>query len=82
MRPMAPALRMVLLYLAVVLPFAVAASKISDDAYRLVRELMSYKNHEISYLNSFDQYLEDCANASEQQGTAKKCFENPLSIPS
>jgi hypothetical protein len=82
MRPMAPALRMVLLYLAVVLPFAVAASKISDDAYRSVRELMSYKNHEISYLNSFDQYLEDCANASEQQGTAKKCFENPLSIPS
>ena len=52
---------------------AAAASKISDDSYRLVRKLFAYKNTEIAQLASMTQYMIDCQGAPDAQATAKNC---------
>jgi len=52
-----------------------AASKISDEAYRLVRELVTYKNLEIEALRNLNEYTMDCHNVSDEQFAAKKCSE-------
>jgi Lhr-like helicase len=52
-----------------------AASKISDEAYRLVRELVTYKNLEIEALRNLNEYTIDCHNVSDEQFAAKKCSD-------
>src|ERR1700730_9061488 len=68
----------VLLFLAsmgAIVCIAAASSKISDDAYRLVRQLVSYKNREIDELHSLNQYMLDCQGVSDAQFAEKKCSE-------
>src|SRR5580700_5957679 len=55
--------------------FAVASQKISDDAYRLVRQLVSYKNHEIDMLKTLSVYTLECNNVSDEQFAVKKCSQ-------
>jgi hypothetical protein len=62
--------------------FAAAASKISDDSYRLVRQLVSYKNREIDDLKDLNQYMLDCYNVPDGQFTAKKCSDRVTSMQS
>jgi hypothetical protein len=52
---------------------AFAASKISDDGYRLVRQLVTYKNREIEALHALNDYTLDCHNVSDEQFGAKNC---------
>ena len=54
---------------------AAASSKISDESYRLVRQLVSYKNLEIENLKDLNQYMLDCHNEPDAQTAAKKCSE-------
>jgi hypothetical protein len=54
---------------------AIASSKISDESYRLVRQLVVYKNQEIAALQALNEYTLDCHNVSEEQFKAKKCSE-------
>jgi hypothetical protein len=55
--------------------FAAASSKISDESYRLLRQLISYKNREIADLHAINEYLLDCHNAPDAQLAEKKCSE-------
>lgn len=54
---------------------AVAASKISDESYRLLRQLVSYKNREIGDLQAMNQYMLECMNASSEEQASKKCSD-------
>jgi hypothetical protein len=66
---------LVLALLAGVVSLAAASSKISDDSYRLVRQLVSYKNLEIENLKDLNQYMLDCHNVPDAQTAEKKCSE-------
>lgn len=66
---------MVVLVLLGVAATLSAASRISDEAYRLVRGLVAYKNHEIEALRSLNEYTLDCHNVSDEQFAAKKCSD-------
>jgi hypothetical protein len=66
---------LLLVLVGAVVCIAAASSKISDDSYRLVRELFAYKNREIAELNSMTQYMLDCQNAPDEQASAKKCTD-------
>ena len=66
---------LLLVSLGAVVSIAAASSKISDDAYRLVRQLVSYKNREIEELHSLNQYMLDCQGVSDGQFAEKKCSE-------
>jgi hypothetical protein len=72
---------LMLLPLAVIVCLA-ASSKISDDSYRLVRQLISYKNREIQDLQSLNQYMLDCQNVSDAQFAAKKCSDRLTAMQS
>jgi hypothetical protein len=61
---------------------AYASSKISDDGYRLLRELVSYKNREIDMLKNLNQYTLDCNNVSDAQFAAKKCSDRMAEMQS
>jgi hypothetical protein len=61
--------------LGVLVSVAAASSKISDDSYRLVRQLVSYKNREIDELHSLNQYMLDCQGVTDAQFAEKKCSE-------
>jgi len=52
---------------------AVAASKINDESYRLIRQLVAYKNREIDGLRSLSEYMRDCQNVSNEESASKKC---------
>ena len=52
-----------------------ASEKISDDGYRLLRQLFGYKNAEIEALKTLSQYTLDCNNVSDQQFKEKKCSD-------
>jgi formate-dependent nitrite reductase cytochrome c552 subunit len=65
-----------------VVSLAVASSKISDESYRLLRQLVSYKNREINDLHSMSEYLLDCHNVSDEQLAAKKCSERLAAMQS
>jgi hypothetical protein len=52
---------------------AAASSKISDEGYRLVRQLVSYKNLEIDNLKDLNQYMLDCYNVPSEQSATKNC---------
>jgi hypothetical protein len=62
--------------------FAAASSKISDDSYRLLRQLVSYKNHEIDNLKDLNQYMLDCYNVTDAQTAEKKCSERLTTMQS
>jgi hypothetical protein len=46
---------MLLVILATFVTFAAASSKINDETFRLIRQLISYKNQEINGLESMTQ---------------------------
>ena len=52
-----------------------ASSKISDESYGLVRQLVAYKNGEIEGLRAMNQFALDCYNVSDEQLAAKKCSD-------
>ena len=62
--------------------FAAASSKISDESYRLLRQLVSYKNVEIENLKDLNQYMLDCYNVPDAQTAAKKCSERMTTMQS
>lgn len=57
-----------------------SSSKISDESYRLVRQLISYKNHEIDGLKDLAQYTLDCSNVSDAEFKSKNCSERLSAI--
>src|ERR1700740_1671531 len=61
---------------------AAASSKISGESYRLLRQLVSYKNREINDLHALNDYMLDCRNVSDEQFTAKKCSDRLTSMQS
>jgi hypothetical protein len=67
---------------AIFVTAAYASSKISDDGYRLLRELVSYKNREIDALKNLNQYTLDCANVPAAEFTEKKCSERMTNMQS
>jgi hypothetical protein len=52
-----------------------ATSKISDESYRLLRQLVSYKNREIDDLRALNQYELDCQGATDAKLASKKCSD-------
>jgi len=64
---------MLLVILATFVTFAAASSKISDESYRLLRQLFQYKNHEIDDLSAMSSYLLECQNVSDTDLKAKNC---------
>jgi formate-dependent nitrite reductase cytochrome c552 subunit len=54
---------------------AVPSSRISDESYRLLQQLLSYKNREIDDLHSLNQYMVDCEHASDEALASKKCSD-------
>src|SRR5260370_24032593 len=72
--------------LVLLIPFAcivsLAATNISDGSYRLLRQLVSYKNREIADLHAMNEYMLDCYNVSEAQLGAKKCSERLTAMQS
>jgi hypothetical protein len=62
--------------------FAAASSKISDESYRLLRQLVSYKNREINDLGTLNDYTLDCQNVSDEQLASKKCTERLTAMQS
>jgi hypothetical protein len=59
--------------LAVSATITLAASKISDDGYRLVRQLVTYKNRKIEARHALNDCTLDCHNVSNEQFEAKNC---------
>jgi hypothetical protein len=61
---------------------SIASSKISDESYRLLRQLVSYKNREIDDLHELNQYLLDCQNVPNDQLASKKCSDRLTAMQS
>jgi hypothetical protein len=68
-------LAMLLAILGIIVSFAAASSKISDESDRLLRQLISYTNREINSLHVIVDYMLDCHNVSDEQFESKKCTE-------
>jgi hypothetical protein len=64
---------MLLVILVTFVTLAAASSKINDETFRLIRQLISYKNQEINGLESMTQYMLDCQNVSDAELKAKNC---------
>jgi hypothetical protein len=73
---------LLLAFLGLFATFALASSKISDDGYRLLRELVTYKNREIDMLKALNQYTLDCNNVPDAQLAAKKCTDRMTELQS
>ena len=73
---------LLIVFLGLFTTFAWASSKISDDGYRLVRELVTYKNREIGMLKALNQYTLDCNNAPDAQFAANKCTDRMTELQS
>jgi hypothetical protein len=73
-------LAMLLAILGIIVSFAAASSKISDESYRLLRQLISYTNREINSLHVIVDYMLDCHNVSDEQFESKKCTERMTAI--
>jgi hypothetical protein len=52
---------------------AMAASKIDDETFRLIRQLVSYKNQEIDALKQLVDYTNDCNNVPDSQSQMNRC---------
>jgi len=73
-------LAMLLAILGIIVSFAAASSKISDESYRLLRQLISYTNREINSLHVIVDHMLDCQNVSDEQFKSKKCMEHMTAI--
>jgi hypothetical protein len=69
----AKACALLLFFALTVIVSIAASSKISDESYRLLRQLVQYKNREIDGLQSMSNYLLDCQNVSDAELKAKNC---------